>query len=352
MQYLSSLVVSMVMVTCIDAHGRLIVPPARSAMWRTHNNVPRNPDDMGLDCGGQGTSWTGDTLGDRGHCGVCGDPWTQSVRQNEAGGKYATGIIGATYREGDIITVVLTITVSHGGWSEFRICPNNNVHRVVSQDCLDKRLLYTVGGKTRFYHPVRTGDVTIQLVLPKDLTCSQCVLQWWWKTNANNNCRPSTGQYCCIGCGRQEIFVNCADVAIVSSTKPAVPFTFPPQTHAPPPTRPPTPFPIFVPRTTQTPRAVPPTTPARNHNLPDRFVPINTENNLSAGTSAGTKPAVQHPGITIASGFLPIDSGSPICVGSISARRLYGWNVIDRWCQSQCRLGICPAVLCSDTCRV
>lgn len=39
-----------------------------------------------------------------GKCGICGDPW-DGVRENEAGGRYATGIISRKYKEGQIIDV-------------------------------------------------------------------------------------------------------------------------------------------------------------------------------------------------------------------------------------------------------
>ena len=41
-----------------------------------------------------------------GKCGVCGDPY-DGKRENEAGGKYATGTIVATYRAGDVIAVTV-----------------------------------------------------------------------------------------------------------------------------------------------------------------------------------------------------------------------------------------------------
>lgn len=41
-----------------------------------------------------------------GRCGVCGDPY-QGPRENEAGGKYASGVIVRNYTEGQHIQVVL-----------------------------------------------------------------------------------------------------------------------------------------------------------------------------------------------------------------------------------------------------
>ena len=37
-----------------------------------------------------------------GKCGICGDPWGKPNPENEAGGKYANGIITRTYTEGQV----------------------------------------------------------------------------------------------------------------------------------------------------------------------------------------------------------------------------------------------------------
>jgi hypothetical protein len=39
--------------SAILAHGRLIMPPARSSMWRYGFPTPENYNDTGLNCGGQ-----------------------------------------------------------------------------------------------------------------------------------------------------------------------------------------------------------------------------------------------------------------------------------------------------------
>lgn len=52
--------------------------------------------------------------------------------------------------------------------------------------------------------------------MPRDLTCTQCILQW--KYIAGNNwgvCENGTGA---VGCGPQEEFRACADVEIVDSS--------------------------------------------------------------------------------------------------------------------------------------
>lgn len=77
---------------------------------------------------------------------------------------------------------LLELTVGHGGWSEFRICPNNDVNKAVTQQCLDQHLLATTGGETRIRIPHVARKFRMQFKLPAGLTCSQCVLQWKWNT--------------------------------------------------------------------------------------------------------------------------------------------------------------------------
>ena len=49
-----------------------------------------------------------------GRCGVCGDPW-DGVREHEAGGKFANGIITWIYEQGSIMKVVVQMTAPHQG---------------------------------------------------------------------------------------------------------------------------------------------------------------------------------------------------------------------------------------------
>lgn len=117
----------------------------------------------------------------KGKCGVCGDPW-DGPRENEAGGKYATGTIVGNYTSGGMLEVKIQITASHKGYHEFRICPVNNPKTSATQGCLDQHLLQLSDGQTKFYEPGATGTYTVNLLLPKALTCKQCVLQWKWNT--------------------------------------------------------------------------------------------------------------------------------------------------------------------------
>ena len=48
-----------------------------------------------------------------------------------------------------MIYVTVELTASHFGNFYFRICANNDVTSVVTQDCLDENLLADVNGNTR-----------------------------------------------------------------------------------------------------------------------------------------------------------------------------------------------------------
>ena len=151
-----------------------------------------------------------------GKCGVCGDPW-QGPRHNENGGKYANGIIVRKYEPGKVISVVVDLTANHKGWFEFRLCPNDdNPRKPVTKECLDQfRLLQAKNNKFQYTVPHENGRslIKIGLRLPANVRCRNCVLQW--KYNAGNSwgVDPGTGRGC-LGCGNQEQFYGCADIAI------------------------------------------------------------------------------------------------------------------------------------------
>ena len=104
-------------------------------------------------------------------------------REHEAGGKYATGKIVRRYSEGQVIEVNVQITANHKGWFQFKLCPNNNPHRRVTQQCLDRFVLRAaVGAGTRYNLGGRKGLIKLRYQLPPGVVCSQCVLQWKWTT--------------------------------------------------------------------------------------------------------------------------------------------------------------------------
>ncbi|CAG2226629.1 unnamed protein product [Mytilus edulis] len=198
------------LIAAVYGHGRLISPPGRSTMWRYGYNTPKNYNDNQMSCGGFYKQWTLNG----GQCGVCGDPWNEA-HDNEAGGKYATGTIVSQYKTGQNIQVKVQITATHRGYFEFRLCPVNNPRQTATQACLDRNVLKQSNGQSRFYEPGAIGTYTVDLILPQGLTCTQCVLQWKWNTGNSYNC--DNNHNCCIGCGPQEQFYGCADIAISSS---------------------------------------------------------------------------------------------------------------------------------------
>lgn len=201
----------------VEGHGRLLDPPGRSSMWRKGFHTPVNYNDHQLFCGG---AYVQHQL-NGGKCGVCGDPYKRAKYPpgpNEAGGRYAKGVIADTYIEGQTIKTTVEITAYHKGWFEFRICANNDVTKIVSQKCLNSNLLplasdgtttriVITGNQRRFYH--------IELQLPEGMTCEQCVIQW--KYHAGNNWGCFGEGNCCVGCGAQEEFYACSDVTILPS---------------------------------------------------------------------------------------------------------------------------------------
>jgi len=199
----------------VQGHGRLRHPAGRSTMWRYGFPTPENVNDHELNCGGFGRQQKNNGL-----CGVCGDPYDEPrPRQNEMGGRYGLGIVSQEYVEGQVIDIEVELTAYHQGYFEFRLCPHNTVDYPAQQDCLDQHLLRREGGGVRYLPlpPEQVGDrYWVHYRLPQGVTCGLCVLQWrYWAGNSWGRCSNGTES---IGCGPQEEFRACADVAIHSVT--------------------------------------------------------------------------------------------------------------------------------------
>ncbi|XP_063432002.1 uncharacterized protein LOC134714575 [Mytilus trossulus] len=193
-------------------HGMMIEPAMRSSLWRfNYPGAEPNYNDNGVNCGG----FTNQHERQNGRCGVCGDPF-QGPRNNEAGGKYGKGIIARTYKSGQYIKVVSDITANHGGYIELRLCPHDSPRVPVTQQCLNQYILQIKGDGNRHYLTTnQKSDFKIRhtVKLPDFVTCRQCVLQWYWKAGQHSGINPMTRKEC-KGCGKQEQFINCADIAI------------------------------------------------------------------------------------------------------------------------------------------
>ncbi|XP_055940448.1 uncharacterized protein LOC129970612 [Argiope bruennichi] len=194
----------------VSGHGRLLEPPSRSSMWRFGFKTKPNYNDNELFCGGYTVQWQRNG----GKCGICGDAWdAPKPRPNEAGGIYGKGIIVRNYKPGQEVKSIVELTANHKGFFEFKLCPHNDPKTVATQDCLDQYLLELADGSgTKYYPSTRTGKFVVNLRLPQHLTCSQCVFQWTYTAGNNwGRCDNGTSK---VGCGPQETFRGCADVAI------------------------------------------------------------------------------------------------------------------------------------------
>lgn len=199
------------------SHGRLVEPPGRSTMWRhKYGGFPTEPnyDDDALWCGGRYRQWEYNG----GKCGICGDAWDDvPPRDNEDGGKYGKKIIVRKYQSGQVIEAKVELTKHHGGYFEFRLCPMTHEGQITDQECLDRYALPLADSSgTRYTLPNDSSEGTyaFKLKLPEDLTCQRCVFQWHYKTaNHWGVCPDKTAR---IGCGDEEYFRGCADVAIFS----------------------------------------------------------------------------------------------------------------------------------------
>ncbi|GBL98543.1 hypothetical protein AVEN_111652-1 [Araneus ventricosus] len=161
----------------VSGHGRLVEPPSRSSMWRFGFKTKPNYNDNELFCGGYTVQW-------QRNGGKCGE-----------------------------IKSVVEITANHRGFFEFKLCPHNDPTTEVTQGCLDQFPLEIADGSgTKYYPSAKTGPFVVHLRLPYHLTCSQCVFQWTYTAGNNwGRCENGTAK---VGCGPQETFRGCADVAI------------------------------------------------------------------------------------------------------------------------------------------
>ncbi|KZS10585.1 uncharacterized protein LOC116929479 [Daphnia magna] len=197
----------------VVGHGMMFDPPQRSSMWRFGFNTPVNTADDFLSCGYVQVQY--DDV-NQGRCGECGDIWSDPrPRNNDEGGLYGTGTIGRVYEQGSLIDVTINLNISHMGFFEFRLCPKTSSEELVTQECLNQNLLTLADGTTQFNVEQNTVAVVfaIQVQLPAEITCENCVLQWYYRASSRiGDCGDGTTDY---GCGDQETYVNCADIAIL-----------------------------------------------------------------------------------------------------------------------------------------
>ncbi|KAK8783831.1 hypothetical protein V5799_009809 [Amblyomma americanum] len=197
-------------------------------MWRMNYDTPRNFEDSELFCGGIKVQWEDNG----GKCGVCGDNYAlPRPRRHETGNVFARNVTVRHYAPGSLVDLVVDVETNHLGHFEFALCPRHSWEEAETEECFEGNLLpvVTATGPTRkksfFYSddpPTRyrlptaaNGLYMIQVQLPEKLICEYCVLRWHWRS-ANNWGDCGDGKMA-LGCGPQETYRNCADVAIVPS---------------------------------------------------------------------------------------------------------------------------------------
>merc|ERR1740116_458131 len=201
--------------------------------------------------------------------------------------------IRATYTGGEVVEMQHTITAHHHGHIEMRINNGSTWQTLIRaeppSDCVpdDSRTdCHPVDAlhPERFYlAPKKSLPQTekFRYIIPSDLSCDSCVLQWRWWTGNNGVAKKD---YCCYwnqiesqgwqssgfhgyfdgcpcgstGTSNVEQFYGCSDVVVLPGGPTPAPTTAAP-TPAPPPTQapPPTPAPTPVPTTTPAPAPAP-----------------------------------------------------------------------------------------------
>ena len=144
-------------------------------------------------------------------------------------GKYTKNlVISRTYREGSAIKAKVELTANHNGFFLFKLCPTKTDKKEVTQKCLNRFPLEVLNSVTsdKYVVPSKRAQMfTIELKLPKGLTCQRCVFQWTYIC-ANNWGKCENGSSA-VGCGPQETFRGCADVKIVGQNEEIIDTTTP-----------------------------------------------------------------------------------------------------------------------------
>ncbi|XP_018494312.1 uncharacterized protein LOC100903407 [Galendromus occidentalis] len=203
----------------VRGHARLIEPPSRNTLWRFGYNAPANFEDSELFCGGIKVQWTDN----QGKCGVCGDSYSEKrPRRHETGSLYDRNLTVRTYSPGEDVVLIVDVVANHLGYFEFALCPRND-STPETDDCFTNLRVKSLNSTEIFVEEDnlryrlksdRKGLFYLAATLPKGVTCTKCILRWHWRS-ANNWGTCEDGSQA-TGCGPQETYRNCADVAIGS----------------------------------------------------------------------------------------------------------------------------------------
>ncbi|KAK5648476.1 hypothetical protein RI129_003368 [Pyrocoelia pectoralis] len=204
---IGTLIILGVLLQHVVGHGMMWNPPNRSSLWRFNTSFPINYEDNQNFCGGYATQWN--IHG--GKCGVCGDNYGDAIpRENENTGVYGLGYVVAQYPSGSVMNVTIKITANHKGTFSYSLCKLLDYTKAEEENCFQP-LLFADGSET-FQVNSDVFNITNLIQLPKDLVCDRCVLRWHYRTgNHWGQCEDGSGA---VGCGPQETFRSCSDIAI------------------------------------------------------------------------------------------------------------------------------------------
>jgi len=210
---MKSLLLVSTLLGCVYGHGRLMDPPSRASMWRVGFNTPPDYDDNQGFCGGFAIQWGHND----GKCGLCGDNWANEIRDHETPNKYGNGIITAVYEPNEVIEIQVDVTANHKGYFTFRLCAADDDLTDPTQECMDSNVLKVVPEMSEKYvlPSTMTGLYNTSVQLP-NIECDRCVLQWTYTAGNNWGWCDDDQKYGEVGCGPQETFRACSDIAIKS----------------------------------------------------------------------------------------------------------------------------------------
>ncbi|KAJ8967646.1 hypothetical protein NQ317_016537 [Molorchus minor] len=147
-----------------------------------------------------------------GRCGVCGDPYSEPhPRAHENTGTYGKGVFVAIYQPGSIVEIIIRLTANHLGHFTYSLCVLEDPSAPESgEDCF---IPLTLKDGSKQYSVTSTDFYVTNYVKLPEITCEHCVLRWTYTAgNSWGQCLDGTHA---VGCGPQETFRSCADVAIL-----------------------------------------------------------------------------------------------------------------------------------------
>ncbi|XP_063696955.1 uncharacterized protein LOC134827969 [Culicoides brevitarsis] len=189
-------------------HGMVLDPVARGSRWRYNDSAPRNYNDAEQYCGGMAIQWNQND----GKCGICGDNFAdEPPRKHEIGGEFGEPVIVEKYKKGAILPAKVRVTANHKGKFWFELC-NMDLAKEETESCFSTKLRTTQGEEFWQLSSNESRVFDVDLRVPEEMTCQHCIFRWTWMTGNNwGDCGNGTSN---VGCGNQETFRTCSDIAI------------------------------------------------------------------------------------------------------------------------------------------